>query len=42
VTELRAADLRFTPEETTAFLAAALGVALTAEAVSALEARSEG
>ncbi len=42
VTELRAADLRFTPEETAAFLAAALGVALPTEAIAALEARSEG
>ena len=44
VTELRAADLRFTPEETAAFLTAALGVdvALSMEGIRALDARSEG
>ncbi len=42
VTELRAADLSFTLEETAAFLAAALGIALPTEVISALEARSEG
>jgi LuxR family maltose regulon positive regulatory protein len=42
VTELRAADLRFMPEETAAFLATALGVALPPETIAALEARSEG
>ena len=44
VTELRAADLRFTPEETAAFFTATLGidVPLTMEAIRALDARSEG
>jgi ATP/maltotriose-dependent transcriptional regulator MalT len=44
VTELRAADLRFTLEEAATFLAYALGpgATLPAEAVAALEARSEG
>jgi LuxR family maltose regulon positive regulatory protein len=42
VTELRAADLSFTPDEAAAFLTVALGVALPAEAIAALEARSEG
>jgi LuxR family maltose regulon positive regulatory protein len=40
--ELRAADLRFTPEEATAFLTAVMGVRLPAEAVVALETRTEG
>jgi LuxR family maltose regulon positive regulatory protein len=42
LTELRAADLRFTPSEATAFLADAMGLVLSAEHVSALEARTEG
>ncbi|HEX6540932.1 MAG TPA: hypothetical protein VF040_04195, partial [Ktedonobacterales bacterium] len=42
VTELRAADLRFTREETAHFLSAALGMPLATEVVEALEARSEG
>jgi LuxR family maltose regulon positive regulatory protein len=44
VTELRAADLRFTPEETAAFLTAALGVdaPLTMEAIRILDTRGEG
>jgi LuxR family maltose regulon positive regulatory protein len=42
VTELRAADLRFTLEETASFLAAALGTVLLTESISALEAHSEG
>src|SRR5262249_28000258 len=42
LTELRAADLRFTPEEISAFLATELGVTLSAETISALATRSEG
>jgi LuxR family transcriptional regulator, maltose regulon positive regulatory protein len=42
MTELRAADLRFTPEEAAAFLAQAMGLSLAAEQVAALEARTEG
>jgi LuxR family maltose regulon positive regulatory protein len=44
VTELRAADLRFTPEETAAFLKVALDidVPLTMETIHALNSRSEG
>ena len=42
LTELRAADLRFTPDETAQFLAQATGVVLSAEEISALEARTEG
>jgi LuxR family maltose regulon positive regulatory protein len=42
LTELRVADLRFGPEETAAFLATAMGVSLSAEAVAALEQRTEG
>jgi len=40
--EVRAADLRFTPEEASAYLAAATGLALSADAVTTLEARTEG
>jgi LuxR family maltose regulon positive regulatory protein len=42
MTEVRAADLRFTFEETAAFMAATLDMALPAEAVFALDTRSEG
>ena len=40
--ELRAADLRFTPDEAAAFLNGAMGLALSASDVSALESRTEG
>jgi LuxR family maltose regulon positive regulatory protein len=40
--ELRAADLRFTPDEATAFLNQAMGLDLSPEDVAALEARTEG
>ncbi|HZG68322.1 MAG TPA: LuxR C-terminal-related transcriptional regulator, partial [Herpetosiphonaceae bacterium] len=40
--ELRAADLRFTPEEAAAFLTACMGLPLSAADVAALEARTEG
>lgn len=40
--ELRAADLRFTPDEAAAFLNAAMGLDLAAADVAALEARTEG
>ncbi|MCL4860193.1 MAG: tetratricopeptide repeat protein [Caldilineaceae bacterium] len=42
LTEVRAADLRFTPAEATAFLNHAMGLSLTADAVAALEERTEG
>jgi LuxR family maltose regulon positive regulatory protein len=42
VCELRAADLRFTSEEASAFLAQSTGVSLPAEAVQALETCTEG
>ncbi len=42
LTELRAADLRFTPDEATAFLTEAMGLALSAADVAALEGRTEG
>jgi LuxR family maltose regulon positive regulatory protein len=42
LTELRAADLRFTLPETVAFLNQGMGLSLTAEDVAALEARTEG
>src|SRR5205823_5114384 len=42
LTELRAANLRFTAEETTAFLTEVMGLSLSAEQVAALEARTEG
>lgn len=40
--EIRAADLRFTPDETAAFLGECMGLHLSAEDVAALEARTEG
>ena len=40
--EIRAADLRFTPQETTAFLNVSMGLDLAAQEVSALEDRTEG
>jgi LuxR family maltose regulon positive regulatory protein len=40
--ELRAADLRFTPEESAAFLQEVWGLDLSSEAVATLEARTEG
>lgn len=40
--ELREDDLRFTPDEATAFLNRALGLSLDARIVDALEARTEG
>ncbi len=42
LTELRADDLRFTPEEAAAFLNQAMGLSLTADDVAALEGRTEG
>jgi ATP/maltotriose-dependent transcriptional regulator MalT len=42
LTEIRAADLRFTTEETAAFLARALGLELSGEDIATLEARTEG
>jgi LuxR family maltose regulon positive regulatory protein len=42
LTELRAADLRFTPEEAGAFLRDAMGLALSAKDVAALEEITEG
>jgi LuxR family maltose regulon positive regulatory protein len=42
LTELRAADLRFTPAEAAGFLKHAMGLDLAAEQVAALEARTEG
>lgn len=42
MTELRAADLRFTPEETAGFLKDVTGLDLSAEDVAALEAATEG
>jgi LuxR family maltose regulon positive regulatory protein len=42
LTELRAADLRFTPEEASAFLNEVMGLNVPPEAVAALEARTEG
>ncbi len=40
--DLRAGDLRFTPDEAAAFLAQATGLALGADEVAALEQRTEG
>jgi LuxR family maltose regulon positive regulatory protein len=40
--ELRTADLRFTPEETAAFLREVWGIDLPTEALAALETRTEG
>jgi LuxR family maltose regulon positive regulatory protein len=42
LTELRAADLRFTPAEAAAFLNQVMGLTLTTEASAALERRTEG
>lgn len=42
LTELRAADLRFTPDEASAFLTTVMGLSLTQEDVAALETRTEG
>ena len=42
LTELRAADLRFTPAEAAEFLNQGMGLNLSAEDVAALEARTEG
>ncbi|OGN95878.1 MAG: hypothetical protein A2Z71_01465 [Chloroflexi bacterium RBG_13_50_21] len=42
LTEIRAADLRFTAEEATAFLNQIMGLTLTTDQVSALETRTEG
>ena len=41
-TELRAADLRFTPDEAAAFLNEVMGLELSAAAVTSLETRTEG
>jgi LuxR family maltose regulon positive regulatory protein len=42
LTELRAADLRFTPSEAAEFLNKAMGLSLSLDNISALEARTEG
>jgi LuxR family maltose regulon positive regulatory protein len=42
LTELRAADLRFTPSETAEFLSQAMDLNLSLEEISALETRTEG
>ena len=42
MTELRAADLRFTPAEAAEFLNRVMGLNLSAEDIAALEARTEG
>jgi LuxR family maltose regulon positive regulatory protein len=42
LTELRAADLRFTPSEAAEFLNQMMGLNLSAENIAALEARTEG
>src|SRR5436305_8619727 len=42
LTELRAANLRFTTDETTTYLTEVMGLSLSAEQVAALEARTEG
>ena len=42
LTEVRAADLRFRPDETTAFFAQSIGDTLTGEAIAAMEAKTEG
>jgi len=42
LTELRAADLRFTPAEAAEFLNRLMGLNLSAEGIAALEARTEG
>src|SRR4029079_1440730 len=40
--EIRAADLRFTPDEAAGYLNGVMGLALTGQDVAALEARTEG
>jgi LuxR family maltose regulon positive regulatory protein len=42
LTELRAADLRFTPDEAAAFLTAVMGLPLAADQIAALERHTEG
>jgi LuxR family maltose regulon positive regulatory protein len=42
LTELRTAALRFTPDETAAFLSDVMGLPLTVDHITALEARTEG
>jgi LuxR family transcriptional regulator, maltose regulon positive regulatory protein len=42
LTELRAADLRFTSDETAAFLSQVMGLSLSTSEIAALEARTEG
>jgi LuxR family maltose regulon positive regulatory protein len=42
MTELRASDLRFTPQEAAAFLNDVIGLGLSVEDVAALDARTEG
>ncbi|MBI4671430.1 MAG: hypothetical protein HY741_07155 [Chloroflexi bacterium] len=42
LTEVRAADLRFTPEEAASFLQDTMGLALTPAQIAALEERTEG
>ncbi len=42
LTELRAADLRFTPDEAAGFLNQVMGLNLSAEDIAALETRTEG
>jgi LuxR family transcriptional regulator, maltose regulon positive regulatory protein len=42
LTELRAADLRFAPDEATAFLNDVMGLALSPDDIAALETRTEG
>ncbi len=42
LTELRAADLRFSPDEAADFLCRVMGLELTAEDIAALESRTEG
>jgi ATP/maltotriose-dependent transcriptional regulator MalT len=42
LTELRVADLRFTPAEAAAFLTQVMGIALSSDDVAILEARTEG
>ncbi len=42
LTELRASDLSFTPDEASAFLSQSMGIALTSRDVAALESRTEG
>ena len=42
LTELRAADLRFTPDEAAAFLTEVMRLPLSSAAVAALDTRTEG